>query len=97
MSNDEHDTTTDAQEYGEEVLKQYEAIRRSGKTNMLDIERVKLIAHKCDFHALLGYAARITVLNHWKEMGSEAAERYRDADLGDEYDVPETITHEVEL
>lgn len=78
-----------------DVMRQYEAVRRSGKTNMMDDGMVQRIAFESDFHALVLFIEDCTNAEYM-EMAREAAKKYK----GQEFNVPEVddeITVEIEL
>lgn len=83
----------------DKILQQAEAIRRSGKTNMLDLDTVQLIAYESDFHALVTW---IEDHNHkeYTEMMNMAHDlgywKVDELSLLDN-EVPDTIVVEEEL
>ena len=64
----------------DKVLQQQEAVRRSGKTNMLDVAAVQSIAYDADFHQLVSWIEEHTH-SEYVDMASRAAEKYRDEDI----------------
>ena len=82
----------------DQTLQEYEAIRRSGKTNMLDKRTVQKIAFECDYHSLVAYIENEDHDNvKYLEMAEMAAKLYRGEDLHLVDPVPEEITFEVSL
>lgn len=76
------------------VLKQQEAIRRSGATNTVFMQEVKLIANECGFHALVGWIEAHGG-GEYIDMASKAARRFGpDTYDGDLPETPEEVTLE---
>lgn len=76
------------------MLAQIEAIRRSGKTNMLDQTTVQRIAYECDYFALVNFiedADNASYMDAIQRASSEFDNRH--AGLPCE-EVPETLTFE---
>ena len=80
----------------DQTLQEYEAIRRSGKTNMMDKGTVQRIAFECDYHSLVTYIEDHSA-NEYMEMAEMAAKLYRGEDLHLVDPVPDEITFEVSL
>ena len=80
----------------DKTLQQYEAIRRSGKTNMLEKGTVQKIAYECDYHSLVMYIEDYDNVKYL-EMAEMAAKLYEGEDLHLVDPVPEEITFEVSL
>jgi hypothetical protein len=79
------------------VMQQYEAVRRSGKTNMFDVDTVQVIAYECDFHELVVFIEDKDP-KEVIEMGERAAELgYQQMDNLPVEKVPDKITREVTL
>jgi len=79
----------------DKTLQQYEAIRRSGKTNMMEIGTVQRIAYESDYHSLVTFIEDDST--DYLEMAQLAAELYRGEELNLVEPVADTITYEVEL
>lgn len=82
-----------------DVLRQQEAVRRSGKTNMLDYSTVQRIAYESDFHALVTFIEQASN-EEYIEMAEKAAEWYAhngDEEIPEVSQIPDTITVEVEI
>ncbi len=79
----------------DKTLQQYEAIRRSGKTNMMKINQVQRIAYESDYHSLVTFIEDDGT--DYVEMAQLAAELYRGEELNLVEPVADTITYEVEL
>lgn len=76
------------------MLAQIEAIRRSGKTNMLDQSTVQRIAYECEYYALVNFiedADNAAYMDAIQRASSEFDNR--SAGLPCE-EVPETLTFE---
>lgn len=83
----------------ERALLQIEAVRRDGKTNMLDRKRVQAIAVAADLHELVILVDE-TSSNEWVDIIREATDKYRgveDAVQDVLEEIPETVTIELEL
>lgn len=74
------------------MLAQFEAIRRSGKTNMMDRTTVQRIAYECGYHAVVNFIEDADN-SRYLEVIEQAAREFdnRNAGLPCE-EVPETIT-----
>lgn len=79
------------------VMQQYEAVRRSGKTNMLDISTVQVIAYESDFHALVTFIEDCTDAEYMEMAKSDAELGYPEMDDLPVEDVPDEITREVTI
>ena len=81
----------------DKVMQQLEAVRRSGKTNMMDVNKVQVIAYKSDYYELTCFiedhkpAEVIRALQKGVELG------YREMDELPVDPVPERMTVEVDL
>ena len=80
----------------DQTLQEYEAIRRSGKTNMMEKGTVQRIAYECDYHSLVMYIEDHDNVKYM-EMAEMAAKLYRGEDLHLVDPVPDEITFEVSL
>ena len=80
----------------DQTLQEFEAIRRSGKTNMLEKGTVQKIAYECDYHSLVTYIEDYDNVKYL-EMAEMAAKLYEREDLHLVDPVPEEITFEVSL
>ena len=80
----------------DQTLQEFEAIRRSGKTNMLERGTVQRIAYECDYHSLVTYIEEHDG-EDYMEMIQLAADLYRGEELHLVDPVPEEITFEVSL
>jgi hypothetical protein len=67
------------------VLQQQEAIRRSGRTNMLDVSAVQRIAYEAGFHELVTWIEQHSH-TEYVDMASQASQQFRGEDL--DVDVP---------
>ena len=74
---------------------QVEAIRRSGKTNMMDRTIVQRIAYESDFHHLVLFIEEHSAEEYVK-LAQDAVDYFEHKD-DLEYHVPEKITYEVEI
>jgi hypothetical protein len=83
--------------YDYTTMRQYEAVRRSGKTNMLETGTVQRIAYESEFHNLVCFIEEADN-EQYMEMAQRAAEKFRDRNI-EEYveQVPDEITVEVTL
>jgi len=63
-------------EYDDEVMQQQEAIRKSGMTNMFNIQRVKKIAQEMGSDELVEFIDN-NDSDAYMDMAEKAAERYR--------------------
>lgn len=79
------------------VMQQYEAVRRSGKTNMLDTSTVQVIAHESDFHALVTFIEDSTDVEYMEMAESTVELGYPEMDDLPVGDVPDKITREVTI
>ena len=81
----------------DKVYQQLEAVRRSGKTNMMDVNKVQVIAYKSDYYELTCFIEDskpgevIRALQQGVELG------YREMDELPVDPVPERMTVEVDL
>ena len=80
----------------DQTLQEFEAIRRTGKTNMLEKGTVQKIAYECDYHSLVTYIEDHDNVKYL-EMAEMAAKLYRGEDLHLVDPVPDEITFEVSL
>jgi len=84
-------------DYNYDIMRQYEAVRRSGKTNMLDSVTVQRIAHESEFYGLVTFIEDADN-SEYMEMAQRASEKYRDRNIDEfEAQVPDEITMEVTL
>lgn len=79
------------------VMQQYEAVRRSGKTNMLDTSTVQVIAYESDFHALVTFIEDCTDAEYMEMAESTVGLGYPEMDDLPVGNVPDKITREVTL
>lgn len=77
------------------VMQQQEAVRRSGKANMMNKDLVQFIAYESDYHALVTFIEESSH-EEYIEMAEEAADWYNGVELGVE-PVPEMIKTEVKF
>ena len=81
----------------DKVMQQLEAVRRSGTTNMMDVNKVQVIAYKSDYYELVCFIEDskpgevIRALQQGVELG------YREMDELPVDPVPERMTVEVDL
>jgi len=81
----------------DKVMQQLEAVRRSGKTNMYDVNKVQVIAYKSDYYELTCFIEDskpeevISAMQCGVELG------YNEIDELPVDPVPEKITVEVDL
>lgn len=80
-----------------DVLRQQEAVRRSGKANMFNQSKVQVIAHESDFHQLVTFIEDCNP-KEYVEMAEKSAEWYRgEGHIPEEDEVPSVITREVKI
>lgn len=76
----------------QEAAKQYEAIRRDGKANMLETRTIQLIASRSGFHELVLMIEEMSSSEYF-EFAESATEEYREDNEVDELveQIPEKI------
>lgn len=80
----------------DKVYQQYEAVRRSGKANMLNINLVQRIAYESGYHELVN-AIEYHSKDWYMNFANEAVSRVNPDDELDVEPVEDRITVEVEL
>lgn len=81
----------------DKVMQQLEAVRRSGKTNMMDVNKVQLIAYKSDYHELVCFVEDSKPGEVIRAMQQGVKLGYREMDELPVDPVPERMTVEVDL
>ena len=81
----------------DQVLQEYEAVRRSGKTNMFDVEMVQKIAFECDYHSLVQFIEREDNDTYLEMAQLSADVGYQEMDDLPVEPVPETLSWTVTM
>lgn len=83
-----------------QVKKQLEAVRRSGRTNMLEVNTVKLLAAKCPLPELAEFLSEANAQAEYMPLMQESADEWRgveDEEIDDWADRLRDLTVTVEI